>query len=178
MSNKHGTVFSKSLFGYTKRDVNEYIRLADESNSERIKEYEARISDLEETLSRERESHQEEIKKLADEKDAADKNAETIKLELSGKLADSEARCTSYLKLADSSALRAEAAETRASELAAEIDIHKNEINDLKAKCAADEKQISELNATIVSLSAYEEKSAKPKLFKLRRPIFFMKIKK
>ena len=29
MSKKDGAVFAKSLFGYKKRDVNEYIRLAD-----------------------------------------------------------------------------------------------------------------------------------------------------
>ncbi len=44
MSKKEGAVFAKSLFGYKKRDVNEYIRLADESNSEKIKEYESMTS--------------------------------------------------------------------------------------------------------------------------------------
>ena len=36
MSKIKGALFSKSLFGYRKRDVNEYIRMSDESNSEKI----------------------------------------------------------------------------------------------------------------------------------------------
>ena len=38
MSKKDGAAFSKSLFGYKKSDVNEFIRTADENNSEKLKE--------------------------------------------------------------------------------------------------------------------------------------------
>ena len=80
MSKKDGAVFAKSLFGYKKRDVNEYIRLADESHSAKIKEYETRINELEETLSKERASYQSQVKSLSDEKDDATKKAEIAKL--------------------------------------------------------------------------------------------------
>ena len=180
MSKKDGAVFAKSLFGYKKRDVNEYIRLADENNSEKIKEYEAKINELEETLARERNAYQSQLKKLSDEKDDVTKKAENAKLEFDRKLADSEARCASYLKLADAATLRAESAEARVNELSAQLDIQKSEMNALKSKSEADEKQISQLNAAIASLTTFEEKerSEKTKFFKFRRPGFFKIIRK
>lgn len=180
MSKKDGAVFAKSLFGYKKRDVNEYIRLADENNSEKIKEYEARINELEETLARERISFQSQLKELSDEKEDLTKKAEKAKLEFESKLADSQARCASYLKLADAATLRTESAEARVNELSTQLEIQKTEINALKSKSEADEKQISQLNAAIVSLSAIEEKerAEKTKFFKLRRPGFFRIIRK
>lgn len=180
MSKKDGAVFAKSLFGYKKRDVNEYIRLADENNSEKIKEYEAKIHELEETLTRERISFQSQLKELSDEKEDLTKKAEKAKLEFESKLADSQARCASYLKLADAATLRTESAEARVNELSTQLDIQKTEIISLKSKSEADEKQISQLNAAIVSLSAIEEKerAEKTKFFKLRRPGFFRIIRK
>lgn len=180
MSKKDGAVFAKSLFGYKKRDVNEYIRLADENNSQKIKEYEARINELEETLARERISYQSQLKELSDEKEDLTKKAEKAKLEFESKLADSQARCASYLKLADAATLRTESAEARVNELLTQLEIQKTEINALKSKSEADEKQISQLNAAIVSLSAIEEKerTEKTKFFKLRRPGFFRIIRK
>lgn len=180
MSKKDGAAFAKSLFGYKKRDVNEYIRLADESNSEKIKEYESKINELEATLSDERASYQSQLKNLSDEKDDVTKKAENAKLEFERKLADSEARCASYLKLADAATLRAESAEARVNELSARLEIQQTEMNVLKSKSEADEKQISQLNAAIVSLSTFEEKerAEKTKFFKLRRPAFFKIIRK
>ena len=180
MSKKDGAIFAKSLFGYKKRDVNDYIRLADESNSEKLKEYEARIKELEDTLSREKATFQSELKKLSDEKNSATENAEKIKLECDNKLADSEARCASYLKLADAASLRADAAENRVNELTAELKLKSIENSSLKAKADADEKQILQLNSTIVSLSNFQDKerAEKSKFFKLRRPAIFRIIKK
>ena len=175
MSKKDGAVFAKSLFGYKKRDVNEYIRLADESNSEKVKEYETRINELEETLSKERTSYQSQVKSLSDEKDDATKKAEIAKLEFNSKLADCEVKCASFIKLADAATLRAESAEALVNELSAQLEIQRTEMNALKAKSETDEKQISQLNAAIVSLSSFEEKerAEKTKFFKLRRPGFF-----
>ena len=180
MSKKDGAVFAKSLFGYKKRDVNEYIRLADESNSEKVKEYEARINELEETLACERTAYQSQLKELSNEKDDVIKKAEIAKLEFESKLADLQARCASYLKLADATTFRAESAEARVNELSTQLEIQRTEINALKSKSEADEKQISQLNTAIVKLSAIEEKerSEKTKFFKLRRPAFFKIIRK
>ena len=180
MSKKDGAVFAKSLFGYKKRDVNEYIRLADESNSEKVKEYEARINELEETLACERTAYQSQLKELSNEKDDVTKKAEIAKLEFESKLADLQARCASYLKLADATTFRAESAEARVNELSTQLEIQRTEINALKSKSEADEKQISQLNTAIVKLSAIEEKerAEKTKFFKLRRPAFFKIIRK
>lgn len=175
MSKKDGAVFAKSLFGYKKRDVNEYIRLADESAAEKIKERESKIHELEETLSRERTAHLSQLKALSDEKNTLIKKAEESELVFQSKLADSESRCASYLKLADASSLRAESAEARVTELSAQLEIQRTEINVLKTKSEADEKQISQLNVAIAKLSAIEEKerAEKANFFKLRRPTFF-----
>ncbi len=180
MSKKDGAIFSKSLFGYKKRDVNEYIRLADESNSEKIKEYEARIKELEEAILREKSAYQTDIRNLSNEKESLAKNAERAKQEFEKKLAESEDRCATYIKLADNAAQRAEASELRVADLSSEIERQKSEINMLNAKSASDEKQIVQLSADIVRLSSVEEKerNSKVKFFKLRRPAFFRMVKK
>ena len=175
MSKKDGAIFSKSLFGYKKRDVNEYIRLADESSSEKIKEYEARIKELEETLLSERTIHQAEINKLSDELGSAAKNAELAKREFDKKLTEA-----TYIKLADNASSRAEASELRVTELSCDIERQKEEITTLKGKIDEDTNQIIQLSAEISRLSAIEqkEKTSKVRFFKLRRPSFLKIVKK
>ena len=180
MSNKDGAMFSKSLFGYKKRDVNEYIRLADESNSERLKENEARIKDLEDALLSEKAAHQTDIKNLSDEKESFEKKAEQAKQEFDKKFAESEDRCASYIKLADNATQRAEAAELQVSELSSEIESYKEEIATLKERSNECETQIIQLTAEIARLSVFEEKEKadKVRFFKIRRPSFFKIVKK
>lgn len=180
MSKRDGAIFSKSLFGYKKCDVNEYIRLADESSSEKIKEYEARIKELEETLLSERTIHQAEINKLSDELGSAAKNAELAKREFDKKLTEAEERCATYIKLADNASSRAEASELRVTELSCDIERQKEEITTLKGKIDEDTNQIIQLSAEISRLSAIEqkEKTSKVRFFKLRRPSFLKIVKK
>lgn len=50
MSNKSGELFRKSMSGYNKKDVNEYIEAASIRAQKREAEFESRIADLENTL--------------------------------------------------------------------------------------------------------------------------------
>ncbi len=180
MSKKDGAVFSKALFGYKKRDVNEYIRLADESNSEKMAEYEARMRELQNVIAADKASYESEIRKLNEEKATAAKDFECFKLEFENKIEESEARCASYLKLADAASLRAESAETRIAELSSELELKISELQILKERVESDKKQIEQLNDSIACFAAREDKERieKAKYFKLRRPAFFRIVKK
>ena len=123
MSKKDGAVFSKSLFGYKKRDVNEYIRQSDESNSETIKDYESRMDELQKVLAAEKDSYESKIEQLNVEKEAIAEEFQNSIKEYKTKLEDSESRCASYLKLADAASMRSEEAENRIAGLSAELEI-------------------------------------------------------
>lgn len=180
MSKKDGAMFSRSLFGYKKRDVNEYIRIADENNSEKIKECEVRIKELENGLSEEKKASQIEISRLVENNEAAAKNAEDLKLVYEAKLAESEARAISYLKLADDANQRADLTEAKNAELLSALDEKETKIKELEDRIDASEKYISELNATVARHVQREEneKREQAKYIKLRRPLFFRFIKK
>ncbi len=180
MSKKSGAIFSKSLFGYKKRDVNEYIRAADEKNSEKIKECEARINELETTLSDERSTAKAEISRLIEANKAAEKKIEILKCDYETKLAESEARGGSYLKLADDANLKVDTAENKIAELSAVLAAKESTISDLNDRIEASEKYIAELNSSIARYAMREEAERKEqnKYIKLRRPTFFRFIKK
>ena len=180
MSKIKGALFSKSLFGYRKRDVNEYIRMSDESNSEKINACENKIKSLEETLVNETSSFQAQIKALEEERDAALKNAESSARAYEENIAGLEARASSYLKLADDASSKNKALEEKVEELSAYVAEKEAELQALKEKTSSDEKMISELNATVARLAMQEkrEKSEPTKHTRLRRPIFFRFIRK
>ena len=150
MSKKDGAVFSKSLFGYKKRDVNEYIRQSDESNSETIKDYESRLDELQKALAAEKDSYEAKIEKLNAEKDAVSEEFQNSIKEYKSKLDDSESRCASYLKLADAASMRAEEFEKRIAVLSAELEIKNSELQILKDTIESHTKQIEKLNADFV----------------------------
>ncbi len=180
MSKKDGAMFSKSLFGYKKCDVNEYIRIADEQSSYKIKDCEARIKDLEAKLAEEKNASQSEIDRLKNIYEMTVKNTDDLKIEYEAKLAESEARVISYHKLADDANQRAEIAEDKNSELKNVLDEKESKINDLNLRIDASEKLIAELNATIAHHVQREENERREqvKYIKLRRPLFFRFIKK
>ena len=180
MSKKDGAVFSKSLFGYKKRDVNEYIRQSDESNSETIKDYESRLDELQKALAAEKDSYEAKIEKLNAEKDAVSEEFLNSIKEYKSKLDDSESRCASYLKLADAASMRAEEFEKRIAVLSAELEIKNSELQILKDTIETNKKQIEKLNAAISLFAEREdkEKNESVKYFKFRRPTFFKIVKK
>ena len=180
MSKKDGAVFSKSLFGYKKRDVNEYIRQSDESNSETIKDYESRLDELQKALAAEKDSYEAKIEKLNAEKDAVSEEFQNSIKEYKSKLDDSESRCASYLKLADAASMRAEEFEKRIAVLSAELEIKNSELQILKDTIESHTKQIEKLNAAISLFAEREdkEKNESVKYFKFRRPTFFKIVKK
>lgn len=180
MSKKDGAAFSKSFFGYKKSDVNEYIRAADENNSKKIKECEAKINELENTLAEERASGKAEIAKLVEANKLAEKNAEVLKGEYERKYAESEARGAAYLKLTDDANSRAETAEKKISELSSALEEKETEIKDLNDRIKACEKYIEELNSAVTRYAMREEaeKREQSRYIKFRRPAFFKLIKR
>ena len=178
MSKKAGTLFSKSLFGYNKRDVNEYIRLADESSAAKNVEYEERIENLQKALEEEKSSSVSEIKGLLEKIETQSKEFELKREELEEKISECEARCATYLKLADAAAFRADNAEKQTEELCALLEARKEEIEKLKSKLDLAEEQSVKLNAEIARMSKGEEKADKAKGVSLRRPAFFKFIKR
>ncbi len=156
MSKKNGTVFSKSLFGYRRKDVIEYIRTVDSEHADevsrisdekqilqnRLNETEARIRETEELMNKERLATQERIKKITLEYDKKLAELTNAMNSQKDRLADSENRASSYLKLVDSSSLRAENAEAELTILSAAIEDYKTEIADLKSKLAEKESEL------------------------------------
>ena len=156
MAKKNGALFSRSLFGYKRKDVIEYIRTVDANhavdllrmNSEnellqkKLDALEALNKELENTLACEKLSSQESLKKLTLEyeiKLSELNNAVNLQKD---KLIDSESRASSYLKLIDSSSMRAESAEAELTVLSAAVEDYKAEIADLKSKLADKENEL------------------------------------
>ena len=180
MSKTKGTLFSKSMFGYNKSDVNNYLREADESHanqtaalkaeiddlSTKLNDAEARINNLELELSNQKEASDETIRKLSAESERKLSEAIKAESEARAQLSDSEARATAYLKLADSSAMRAESAETESSILTVSLEEARKEIDQLKVELAEkneDKKRLAELEEITKRYAARyeEEKEAK-----------------
>ena len=156
MSKKNGILFSKSLFGYRRKDVIEYIRNVDTAHADelarvtaekdglqdKLNNAEIKISETVNLLNAERINSQEKIKKITAE---CDKKLSELTIAINAqrdKLADSENRASSYLKLVDSSSLRAENAEAELTILSAAIEDYKAEIADLKEKLSEKEAEI------------------------------------
>lgn len=182
MSKSNGTLFSKSMFGYKRSDVNNYIRESDESHASEISALKAEIErlsgtvneleelnkSLEADLAAEKAASKEAIKKLAEESERKLNDAIKAESEVQAKLSESEARATAYLKLADSSAIRAESAETESSILTVSLDEARKEIDQLKLELAEkneDKKRLAELEEITKRYAARyeEEKEAKKK---------------
>ena len=156
MAKKNGALFSRALFGYKRKDVIEYIRTVDVNhadellriNSEtemiqkKLAASEALCKELENKLAQEKLSAQESQRKLTleyDKKLAELNNAVNLQKD---KLNDSENRASSYLKLIDSSSMRAESAEAELTVLSAAVEDYKAEIADLKSKLADKENEL------------------------------------
>ncbi len=163
MSKKEGTMFSKSLFGYNKEDVNEYIRQSDVSHSsvveqlkqdnellnEKLDLSEKRVAELEKILDQEKEDRKEWVREINSEH--AKRLAEAVNNYnlLKAKLASTESRATSYLKLADTLKARSETSEAECTILSASLD---------EANSAADElrKMLKEKDDEIKRLTELE----------------------
>lgn len=182
MSKNKGTLFSKSMFGYKRSDVNNYIRESDELHASEvsalklenermsrvIREYEDRISELEAILEKERKNTSDTIRKLTEESERKLSEARKSEDEVQAKLNESEARATAYLKMADSSAIRAESAETESSILSVSLEEARKEIDQLKVELAEkneDKKRLAELEEITKRYAARyeEEKEARRK---------------
>jgi chromosome segregation ATPase len=164
MGRKDGALFSKSLFGYKRKDVLEYIRNVDTDYADSLAAVNAdkellqnklnicenKLEETEELLSAEKAANKELIKNLTLDYEKRLSEINKAYNALKDKLSDSETRASSYLKLIDSSSLRAETAEAELAVLSASIDDYKVEISDLKLKVAEKEaeiKRISEFDA-------------------------------
>lgn len=186
MSKNNGTLFSKSLFGYKKSDVNEYIRQADESRSNENSKLndeilrlessaaalESRVKELETTLENERLSSASEIRKLTEETERKLAEAQKSEAAICDKLTESEARAGSYLKLADASSQRAESAEAEVAELTTALESARLEIEELKQCKASDAQRISELEKIVGEYAAKDaaHKAERSKYFVIKRP--------
>ncbi|MGM9641609.1 MAG: hypothetical protein ACI3XI_00225 [Eubacteriales bacterium] len=190
MAKKDGAMFSRSLFGYKKADVNEYIRRADAVHSgeisdvsaekhaleEKLADANGRIAELESMLATERADHKESINKLNAEFHKKSAEAEAREKTIKEKLTESEARVASYLKLADSASSRAESAEAEVSVLSAGLDSSAAEIRVLKAEIEeknSEIKRLTELEAMARYDSAQKEREAKDekrKYIMIKRP--------
>lgn len=194
MAKSKGTLFSKSLIGYKRADVNEYIRQSDEDHADEITELkdeilklenhvlraEAKIKELESMLEKERASAAADIRKLTEASNQKLAEAEKTQAQISDKLSETEARATSYLKLADSSSLRAESAEAEVTLLSAGLESARVEIEELKTRNLEDEKKITELEKIVGRYAAQEEmnKAERGKYFVIRRPSFMRFIRR
>lgn len=204
MSKSNGALFSKTLFGYKRTNVNEYIRHADEEHADeisklkveilklenhvgeaesRIKELElvlenerasalSKIKELESKLESERVSSALKIQELMDDSNKKLSEVEKCHAEISNKLSESEARATSYLKLADASSLRAESAESEVALLSAGLESARVELEELKKNKVADTKKIAELEELVENYTSREElnKAERRKYFVIKRP--------
>ena len=160
MSKKSGALFSKVLFGYKRSDVNEYIRVTDQTRAEelahvnsekevlleKLHNAETRISELETAVNNERMAAQERIVKLTKEYEKRLSDLSDQHRAFRDKLNESETRASSYLKLVDSSSLRAESAEAELSILSAALDDSKAEIEALNIKIAQKEQEIKRIS--------------------------------
>jgi len=160
MSKKSGALFSKVLFGYKRSDVNEYIRVTDQTRAEelahvnsekevlleKLHNAETRISELETAVNNERMAAQERIVKLTKEYEKRVSDLSDQHRAFRDKLNESETRASSYLKLVDSSSLRAESAEAELSILSAALDDSKAEIEALNIKIAQKEQEIKRIS--------------------------------
>ena len=160
MSKKSGALFSKALFGYKRSDVNEYIRVTDQTRAEelahvnsekevlleKLHNAETRISELETAVNNERMAAQERIVKLTKEYEKRLSDLADQHRAFRDKLNESETRASSYLKLVDSSSLRVESAEAELSILSAALDDSKAEIEALNIKIAQKEQEIKRIS--------------------------------
>ncbi len=153
---QNGTLFSKSLFGYRRKDVIEYIRTVDVDHADeisrinyekgvlqdRLEQAESKNSELEDLLEKERAASKDKIKKIILEYDKKIEELINSVAAQKDKLTDSENRAATYLKLVDSSSLRAENAEAELAVLTANIEDYKNEISKLRSKLAEMEAEV------------------------------------
>jgi chromosome segregation ATPase len=153
---KNGALFSKSLFGYRRKDVIEYIRTVDVDHADEISRInsekgnlqdrlecaESKISELENLLDKERAAYKEKIQKIIAEYDKKIEELINSVAAQKDKLSDSENRAATYLKLVDSSSLRAENAEAELAVLSANIEDYKNEIAELRSKLVEMETEV------------------------------------
>ncbi len=192
MSKANGTLFSKSLFGYKKSDVNEYIRQADDARAEELAVVkkqvslledqlamaDVRIKELEADIVNQQNKAKETLKKLSSQYEIKLSDASKVNLALKEKIAESDARATSYLKLADASKVRAENAEAKVAIFSSNLESANAEIKELSVKLAekdAEIKRLSELEAGMRKYSAQREhdaKEEKSRYIMIKRPTF------
>lgn len=178
MSKKNGAFFSRTLFGYKRADVNEFIRQSDRSHEdnivlltserdlyeERAINAETRVKELETTLERERNGAKEALKRVSAEYEK--------KLLASAAEADGmRNRLSVEVKKSLELIARAETAEEKLSSLSAELEAMRAEIEELKQKISEkreEAKKQAELDAYVgeYALKRDEERrsanSAKP----------------
>lgn len=156
MAKKNGALFSRAMFGYKRKDVVEYIRTVDVNHADELSRINSENESLQKKLDASEMLCRELENKLAQEKASAQESQKKLTLEYEKKLADlnnavnlqkdklndSESRASSYLKLIDSSSMRAESAEAELTVLSAAIEDYKAEIADLKSKLADKENEL------------------------------------
>lgn len=193
MSKKNGALFSKSLFGYKRSDVIDYIRVTDQTHvdeiarisaekdllADRLSKAEITIKELESAMTNERTAAQEKVKKLTLEYEKRIAELANAQNAVKDKLNESETRASSYLKLADTSSVRAETAEAELTVISAALENSRAEIEALNKKLTEKEdeaKRIAELEALakrMIASNSENSKSNKRKLFFIKRPLFF-----
>ena len=156
MAKKNGALFSRALFGYKRKDVVEYIRTVDVNHADELLRINSETEMIQKKLTASEALCKELENKLAQEKLSAQESQKKLTLEYEKKLAelnnavnlqkdklnDSENRASSYLKLIDSSSMRAESAEAELTVLSAAVEDYKAEIADLKTKLADKENEL------------------------------------
>ena len=156
MSKKNGALFSRSLFGYRSKDVIEYIRTVDAAHADELARMTAEKDDLQlklndaeivieqtkELMNKELQLSEDKIKRLTSEYDKRIAELTSAMNLQKDKLLNSENRASSYLKLIDSSSMRAENAEAELTILSATIEDYKTQISDLKSKLSEKEDEV------------------------------------
>jgi chromosome segregation ATPase len=160
MSKKNGKLFSKSLFGYKCKDVHEYIRSIDEEHAseiskaqnektalqDKLTEAENKIKAAEERIKQDSINAQKQIAAVKADCDSRVASLNESLDQLKERLEESENRASSYIKLIDSSNIRAEAAETELTVLSATAEDYKAEIEELKHKLAEKEAELKRVS--------------------------------
>jgi len=160
MAKSQGALFSKSLFGYKCSDVNDYILDIDQKHAdeldylkrenallnERLMQSEAKNAELSSVLQSERSAFDAKLKNKAWEYKKELETLSSVQNGIKEKLAESEMRASSYLKMADASAMRAESAEAELSILTAVLEDSKAEIKTLQTDLANKDKEIRRIS--------------------------------
>lgn len=160
MAKKQGAIFSKSLFGYKCSDVNNYILYTDQKHvdeldclkkenallNERLIQSEAKNMELSAALQAERSAFDVKLKNKTLEYKQELETLSSVQNGIREKLAESEMRASSYLKMADASAMRADSAEAELSILTAVLEDSKAEIKTLQSDLAKKDKEIRRIS--------------------------------